>query len=139
MPHVHRPRPQGLPDLEIILNGGVTNLAQTRLHLSRVDGVMIGREAYHNPYILAEADQRVFGSFKRPPSRAEVLQAYLPYVQRELARGLPLHRLTRHILGLFQGMPGAKAWRRHLSQATAHGAGDVDTIREAACHVTRDA
>ncbi len=126
---------QDFPELEIILNGGIKTLTEAQQHLSRVDGVMIGREAYHNPYILAQADQLFFGSDRPPLSRSEVLNRYLPYVQRELARGLPLHRLTRHILGLYQGMPGAKAWRRHLSQATAHGAGDVDTIREAARHI----
>ncbi len=129
---------QDFPDLEIILNGGIRSLKEVHEHLSRVDGVMVGREAYHNPYILAQADQLFFGSDRPPPSRSEVLNRYLPYVQQQLARGLPLHRLTRHILGLYQGMPGAKAWRRHLSQATAHGAGDVDTIREAAGYVTRD-
>ncbi len=127
---------QDFPELEIILNGGVKTLTEVREHLSRVDGIMVGREAYHNPYILAEADRLIFDSDTPPPTRLEVLENYLPYVQRELARGVPLHRLTRHILGLFQGQPGAKAWRRHLSQATAHGKGDVETIREAAELVT---
>lgn len=129
---------QDFPELEVILNGGVTTLAEVKEHLPQVDGVMIGREAYHNPYMLAEADHLFFGSDRPPPSRSAVLQGYLPYVQRELARGLPLHRLTRHILGLFQGVPGAKAWRRHLSEATAHGAGDMNTIREAARYVIHD-
>ncbi len=129
---------QDFPELELILNGGVKTLTEVREHLSRVDGIMVGREAYHNPYILAEADRLIFDSDRPPPTRLEVLENYLPYVQRELAHGVPLHRLTRHILGLFQGQPGAKAWRRHLSQATAHGKGDVETIREAACHVKRD-
>ncbi len=139
---------EDFPKLEIVLNGGLKTLHQARAQLSHVDGVMIGREAYHNPYLLAQADRLIFGAEGPSPSRAEVLNSYLPYVQRELSHGLPLHRLTRHMLGLFQGVPGAKAWRRHLSQATAHGAGDVDTIREAAAFlgglgdsgfVTRDA
>ncbi|MDJ0872224.1 MAG: tRNA dihydrouridine(20/20a) synthase DusA [Gammaproteobacteria bacterium] len=126
---------QDFPKLEIILNGGLNTLDQARAQLNHVDGVMIGREAYHNPYLLAPADQLIFGAGGPPPSRSEVLNNYLPYVQRELSHGLPLHRLTRHMLGLFHGVPGAKAWRRHLSEATAHGAGDVDTIRQAAEYI----
>lgn len=93
---------------------------------------MIGREAYHNPWILAQADRRIFGNESPARSRHEVLDAYLPLVDRELAAGVPLGRITRHILGLFQGVSGARAWRRYLSE-NAHlpGAGSA-VIREAA-------
>ncbi len=86
--------------------------------------------------MLAQADRLLFAQSEQPPTRAIVLENYLPYVENQLAQGVPLHRLSRHILGLFQGIPGAKAWRRHLSEGTARGAGDISTIREAAKQVS---
>ena len=119
------------PGLEIVLNGGISSLYEVAAHLGQVDGVMIGRVAYRNPYMLAAADRRFFGDPGPAPSRGEVIEALLPYVDRVKASGLRLHAITRHILGLFQGVPGAKACRRHLS-ATAHrpGAG-AEVIRAA--------
>ncbi|MGA7801184.1 MAG: tRNA dihydrouridine(20/20a) synthase DusA, partial [Gammaproteobacteria bacterium] len=102
------------PDLEIVVNGGVHGLDEAQHHLRHVDGVMIGRQAYHNPYLLAAADGRIFGDTAQAPSREAVAAALLPYVEEQLALGVPLQRVTRHILGLFQGVPGARAWRRHL-------------------------
>ncbi len=112
------------PHLEFVLNGGVLNMDQAEIHLQQVDGVMVGREAYHNPWILAEADRRLFGSTEHPGSRHQVIERLMPLVERECARGVPLKRITRHLLGLFHGQPGAKRWRRHLSE-NAHlpGAG----------------
>ena len=113
-----------LPNQTIAINGGIKTLEETARFLETLDGVMIGREAYHNPWILAEADRLIFGDARRAPTRNEVLDAFLPYVERELARGTPLSAMSRHILGLFQGQPGARAWRRHLSeQAHRPGAG----------------
>ncbi len=115
---------QDFPHLTIILNGGLNDLHQVAGHLSSVDGVMIGRAAYENPYLLAEVDQRFFGSSEPIFSRCAIIQAFLPYVGSQLQRGVPLHSMTRHILGLFQGIPGARAWRRTLSeQAHRHQAG----------------
>jgi tRNA-dihydrouridine synthase A len=123
------------PYLKIILNGGLTRLEQVALHLSELDGVMIGRAAYHNPYLLAEVDQRFFGASAPPPSRRQVVERFLPYVEWQLVRGVPLTRMTRHILGLFQGQPGARAWRRQLSEnAHRRGAG-VEVIEKALGHV----
>ncbi len=119
------------PSLQIILNGGVSSLAAAQIHLAHVDGVMIGREAYHNPYLLADADGRMFGLKAPTPTREQVLDAYIPYVQRQLQQGEPLHRMVRHILGLYRGVPGAKLWRRHLSEQAAHRSQDVEIIREA--------
>ena len=119
------------PDLTIILNGGLTNLDQAEDELRRVDGVMIGRAAYENPYLLAEADRRFFGSDAPPPSRHQVIRAFLPYVETQLQQGTPLHCMTRHVLGLFQGIPGARAWRRHLSEH-AHRRGAGVEVLEAA-------
>ena len=119
------------PGLEVVLNGGVKSLDQAEAALARVDGVMIGRAAYHDPYMLAEADRRFFGHRGPPPSRAEVIEALLPYVERAQASGLRPSACARHILGLFQGAPGAKAWRRHLSTAIHREGAGVEVIRAA--------
>ena len=103
-----------LPNQTIAINGGIKTLDETAVFLETLDGVMIGREAYHNPWILTEADRLIFGDDRRAPTRNAVLDAFLPYVERELAGGTPLSAMSRHILGLFQGQPGARAWRRHL-------------------------
>jgi tRNA-dihydrouridine synthase A len=113
-----------LPHQTITINGGIKTLDETARFLETLDGVMIGREAYQNPWILAEADRVIFGDARRPPTRNEILDAFLPYVERELAKDTPLSAMSRHILGLFHGQPGARAWRRHLSeQAHRPGAG----------------
>ncbi|MDS4030430.1 MAG: tRNA dihydrouridine(20/20a) synthase DusA [Candidatus Contendobacter sp.] len=112
------------PNLTIILNGGLTTLEQIANSSRGVDGVMIGRAAYENPYLLAQVDRRFFGSSAPPPSRHQVVEAFLPYVEAQLRRGTPLQAMTRHVLGLFQGIPGARVWRRHLSEhAHQRGAG----------------
>jgi tRNA-dihydrouridine synthase A len=119
------------PALSISLNGGVTTLAQASDLLTRLDGVMIGREAYQSPWVLAEADRVIFGGTEPPPTRRGVLEAFLPYVERNLTDGVPLNAMTRHTLGLFQGQPGARAWRRHLSE-NAHRPGAGVAILRAA-------
>ncbi|MDH3474540.1 MAG: tRNA dihydrouridine(20/20a) synthase DusA [Rhodospirillales bacterium] len=114
---------QDFPELEIVLNGGVLSLDQAAEHLARgIDGVMIGRAAYRNPYLLAEADRRFFADDRPPPGREAVARALLPYVELQCAAGVPVKAITRHILGLFNGLPGARLWRRHLSE-TAHRPG----------------
>lgn len=117
------------PQLEMLLNGGVKTLDAVEQQLEVFDGVMIGREAYHNPWMLAEADRRIFGSDAPLKSREEVLEEYLPYMQRELARGTPLRSMTRHMLGLYQGLPGARRWRRTLSEGVAAGGG-IELLEE---------
>jgi tRNA-dihydrouridine synthase A len=99
---------QDFPDLEIVINGGIGALDEAAAHLSHVDGAMIGRSAYKDPYILAEADRRFFGDSRPPPSRAEVARALLPYAAAAQGRGVPVKSITRHILGLFNGRPGAR-------------------------------
>jgi tRNA-dihydrouridine synthase A len=119
------------PDLEIVLNGGVQNLDEAAAHLQRVDGVMIGRAAYQSPYIMAAADSRIFGETAPVKTREEIVAGFLPYVERKLAEGVPLKSITRHMLGLFNGLPGARAWRRYLAeQAHRPGAGP-EVIEEA--------
>ena len=123
---------EALPALEVILNGGVQSLDAAAAHLDQgVDGVMIGRAAYQNPYLLAEADRRFFGDGHPAPSREAVVRALLPYVAAERERGVPLKSITRHVLGLFNGLAGARAWRRHLSQAAHKTGAGPEVIEEA--------
>jgi tRNA-dihydrouridine synthase A len=103
------------PDLEIILNGGIKTLEQCDEHLQIFDGVMLGREAYHNPYILADVDQRLFGSSAPVISRAAALSALRPYIAAHLESGGSMHHITRHVLGLGTGFPGARRFRQLLS------------------------
>ena len=120
---VHRLKPD-IPDLEIILNGGIKTLNGVREHLELVDGVMMGREAYRNPYLLSDADALIFEDEHAVLSRHEIVERVIPYVESEVNLGVPLTRITRHLLGLFQGLPRAKSWRRHISEnAYKHGAG----------------
>ncbi|MDG4560814.1 MAG: tRNA dihydrouridine(20/20a) synthase DusA [Candidatus Competibacter sp.] len=127
---VHRLK-RDFPELTIVLNGGLTTLEQVTEHLRQVDGVMIGRAAYENPYLLTEVDRWFFGSSASPPNRHQVVRALLPYLEERLRAGTPLQCMTRPILGLFQGIPGARAWRRVLSeQAWRHGAG-VEVVEAA--------
>ncbi len=107
---------QRYPELEVIINGGITSLEESRRLLDEVDGVMVGREAYGNPYLLHQVDPLLFGDSTPARSRLDYLRQFLPYVESELATGTPLHHMTRHILGLFKGQRGGKAFRRHLSE-----------------------
>ena len=136
---VHRLK-EDFPRLEIVLNGGVHDMGSVRAHLERVDGVMIGREAYRNPYLLANADNAVFGAGGEAPTREEVVRRFMPYLREELARGTPLGALTRHLLGLYQARPGARRWRRHLTEAASRPGADADVVLEALAMVeaTRD-
>ena len=112
------------PELTIVINGGITTLEQAREHLTHVDGVMMGRAAYQSPWVIADADRALFGETNPVASRHEAIRAFLPYVERERVKGAPLNVMTKHILGLFNGLPGARAFRRHLSEnAVKPGAG----------------
>jgi tRNA-dihydrouridine synthase A len=119
------------PELEIVINGGIESLAAAQSHLPHVDGVMIGRAAYADPYLLAEIDRALFGSNEMPPSRLDALDRFMPYVKGELAKGTRLNQMTRHILGLFHGQPRARAFRRHLAEnAHLDGAG-LEVLQDA--------
>jgi len=107
---------QEFPQLAIAINGGIRTLDDCEQHLRHVDGVMLGREAYENPYLLAQVDQRLFGDTQAPPTRAEAAMRLRPYIEQQLAGGTPLGQITRHILGLYKGQPGGRAFRRHLSE-----------------------
>ncbi len=105
------------PDLAFILNGGIETLDDALGHLGPFDGVMLGRAAYHDPYLLAEVDRRVFGVDREPLSREAVVEAMLPYIETHVAAGQRLHGVTRHMLGLFHGQHGGRIWRRRLGEA----------------------
>ncbi len=112
------------PGLTIVINGGITTLEGCETQLARVDGVMLGREAYYNPWILAGVDERLYADAPCAQSRGDAVRAFLPYVRREIAAGTPLQAMTRHLLALALGLPGARAWRRTLSEeARLPGAG----------------
>ncbi|MFP6851064.1 MAG: tRNA dihydrouridine(20/20a) synthase DusA [Pseudomonas sp.] len=106
---------QDFPDLEIILNGGIKTLEDCQQHLQTFDGVMLGREAYHNPYLLAQVDQQLFGSSRAVLSRFEAMQSMRDYIAAHLAEGGSMHHITRHMLGLGQGFNGARRFRQLLS------------------------
>jgi len=126
------------PALTLVLNGGLLDLDSAYRQLVSLDGVMMGREAYHNPYILAGVDRLFYADEHPRPSRRQIVEAFMPYVQARMAHGVPLQAMTRHILGLFHGVPGARAWRRHLSeQAWRPGAG-LAVLQEALSRVDED-
>ncbi len=104
------------PHLRIEINGGVRVVDSVRSHLARVDGVMIGRAAYEDPYLFATFDRDFYGSPEPPPTRREVVAGMLTYAESWLERGLNLRRITRHLLPLMNGLPGARSWRRLLSE-----------------------
>lgn len=126
------------PHLEIIINGGIKTLSESKQHLHHVDGCMIGREAYSNPYMLAKADHVIYNTDEAIPTRMDILSQYIDYIDNELASGTRLTMMSRHILGLFQGVPGAKAWRRHISE-NAHKAESDSQLLLHAAEFIRDA
>lgn len=127
---VHRLKRE-LPQLEIVINGGLTELGAAHAQLAHVDGVMLGRAAYHNPGLLLDVDRLFYGDERPAPTPHEVIERLLPYIERELAAGTSLHHLTRHMLGLYQGQRGARAWRRYLSEHTHAAGAGAEVVRAA--------
>ncbi|MCG3727245.1 tRNA dihydrouridine(20/20a) synthase DusA [Vibrio cincinnatiensis] len=119
------------PHLSIAINGGVKSLAEALEHLQHVDGVMIGREAYQSPYLLAEVDQQIFGLDRPVKRRSQVVQEMYPYIEQQLSQGVYLGHITRHMLGLFQNMPGARQWRRYISENAHKPGSGVDVVEQA--------
>ncbi len=135
--YVHRLKNEK-PELNISINGGIKTIESVQQQLVHVDGVMIGREAYNNPYMLASVDQRIYLDADKPiKSREEIVLQMCDYIDAELARGTRLHSMTRHILGLYQGVRGAKAWRRYLSE-NAHADGADSAVVRAALNCVTD-
>ena len=123
------------PEQGFSLNGGIKTLTEVLSHLQQLDGVMIGREAYQNPWILAEADQLIFGDPHPIPSRHQVIEGLLPYIENELQQGAALKHITRHILGLYHGCPGARKWRRLISEEAHRSGTGPELIRRAAARI----
>jgi tRNA-dihydrouridine synthase A len=119
------------PALNIIINGGIKTVESSRGHLLHVDGVMLGREVYHNPYLLAQVDAEFYGEAENKYSRQQILQLYFPYIEQQIEQGVHLKHMSRHLLGLFQSQPGAKAWRRHISENAHKDGAGVEVLSEA--------
>ena len=122
---------QDFPELEIILNVGVKTLESMQEHLGCLDGVMIGREAYQHPYFLADFDRMFFGGGESVVSREAIVMQYMDYAEMQLGLGVPLHILTKPLLGLFHAQPGGKQWRRYLSENAHKQGADISVVRNA--------
>jgi tRNA-dihydrouridine synthase A len=120
-----------LPDVPIIINGGIADLAQASAHLAHVDGVMLGRAAYQEPWRLLSVDAELFGEASPHAAMKDVFAAMMPYIERELAGGTRLHSITRHFVGAFHGVPGARAFRRHLAENGVKPGAGVNVLRDA--------
>ncbi|MDE9433192.1 tRNA dihydrouridine(20/20a) synthase DusA [Xenorhabdus bovienii] len=124
------------PQLTLSINGGIKSLEEAKQHLQYVDGVMIGREAYQNPSILAHVDRELFNEAASVVNTIDTIKALYPYIERELSKGTYLGHITRHILGIFQGIPGARQWRRHLSENAHKTGADIMVVEKALEMVT---
>ncbi len=129
---------QEYPELNVSINGGITEAPAVADHLEHVDGVMIGRAAYENPWLLAEIEEAVLGGAPAA-SREAALEAYVQYIERELTRDVPLYAMARHALGLFQGQRGARAWRRHISENGPRRGAGSEVLRDAAAYIQEPA
>ena len=129
--YVHRLKSE-MPELSIIINGGVQSIDVVQQQLQHVDGAMLGREAYHNPYLLASVDALIYQDEKAScKTREQIVLQMCDYIDAELANGVALHSMTRHILGMFQGRPGARAWRRYLSENSHRPDADSAVVKAA--------
>lgn len=122
---------QEFPDTQIILNGGIHTLDECELHLQHVDGVMLGREPYANPYMLAELDARLFHDDHPIPDRFQILHQFYPYLEKHMSQGMPISKVVRHIIGLFHAQPNGKQWRRYLSEHAFKRDAGIDVIQAA--------
>lgn len=119
---------QRFPELEIIINGGIKDFDSMVKLNAQVDGVMVGREAYQNPFVLASVDTELFGEQPSGLTRLDYLHNYIPYIESELSKGTPLQHMTRHILGLFKGQSGGKQFRRYLSENAFRAGADISVL-----------
>src|ERR1700691_5910081 len=120
-----------MPDVPIIINGGIASLAEARQHLVHVDGVMLGRAAYQEPWRLLAADPELFGVAAPYATMKDVFAAVMPYIEDQLAQGTRLHSITRHFVGAFHGVPGARAFRRHLAENGVKPGAGANVLRDA--------
>jgi tRNA-dihydrouridine synthase A len=120
-----------MPNVPVIINGGIASLAEAKAHLGFVDGVMLGRAAYQEPWRLIAADPEMFGEIAPHATMKQVFEAMMPYIERELALGTRLHSIARHFVGAFHAVPGARAFRRHLAENGVKPGAGVNVLREA--------
>jgi tRNA-dihydrouridine synthase A len=120
-----------LPDVPVIINGGIGSIEEAREHLAHVDGAMLGRAAYQEPWRLLAVDSELFGEAAPHASMKDVFEAMMPYIARELTQGIRLHAITRHFVGAFCAVPGARAFRRHLAERGVGAGADIDVLRDA--------
>jgi tRNA-dihydrouridine synthase A len=120
-----------LPDVPVIINGGIGSIEEAREHLAHVDGAMLGRAAYQEPWRLLVVDSELFGEAAPHTSMKDVFEAMMPYIARELAQGTRLHAITRHFVGAFHAVPGARAFRRHLAEHGVRPGAGIDVLRDA--------
>lgn len=116
------------PELEIVINGGIMDLSEADTHLEHCDGVMLGRAAYQTPFILSTVDQRYFGALEASRTEHEIVRAMVPYIENHMRAGGSLFQVTRHMLGLFHGVPGARLWRRYLSENAYKKDAGIDVL-----------
>jgi tRNA-dihydrouridine synthase A len=120
-----------MPDVPIIINGGIASLAEAKRHLLHVDGVMLGRAAYQEPWRLLAADPELFGETAPYATMKDAFEAMMPYIEDQLAQGTRLHSIARHFVGAFHGVPGARAFRRHLAENGVRPGAGVNVLRDA--------
>ncbi|MCP4075897.1 MAG: tRNA dihydrouridine(20/20a) synthase DusA [Gammaproteobacteria bacterium] len=123
---------QMFSDTEMIINGGIKTLSQCQQHLQYMDGVMLGREPYANPYMLANVDAELFGDSTEAIDRLQVLQQFYPYIEQQTGKGMKLSHVIRHIIGLFHGQPNGRLWRRYLSENSFKKGAGIEVIQQAA-------
>jgi len=127
---------QDFPQLNLIINGGNTTLDVAHAQLEHVDGVMIGREAYSNPWLLQQVDTQFLNDDAKVTHRSHVIDAMTPYIEEQLSNDIYLSHITRHMLGLYQGLPGARAYRRHLSENATKKGANLQVLLDAVALVT---
>ncbi|MBR0984261.1 tRNA dihydrouridine(20/20a) synthase DusA [Bradyrhizobium liaoningense] len=126
---------RAMPDVPVIINGGIPGLDEARAHLEHVDGVMLGRAAYQDPWRLLGVDREIFGEASPHATMQDALEAMMPYIEQQLARGTRLHAITRHFVGAFHAVPGARAFRRHLAEHGVKAGAGLEVLRDAIARV----
>src|SRR6476469_4193388 len=126
---------RAMPDVPVIINGGIPGVDEARAHLDHVDGAMLGRAAYQEPWRLLSVDTDIFGEAAPHASMQDALEAMMPYIEQQLARGTRLHSMTRHFVGAFHAVPGARAFRRHLAEQGVKPGAGLEVLRDAIARV----
>ncbi|WP_196233520.1 tRNA dihydrouridine(20/20a) synthase DusA [Bradyrhizobium japonicum] len=126
---------RAMPDVPVVINGGIPSIEEAKVHLEHVDGVMLGRAAYQEPWRLLSVDREIFGEAAPHAIMQDALEAMMPYIEQQLARGTRLHAITRHFVGAFHAVPGARAFRRHLAEQGVKPGAGLEVLRDAIARV----